>query len=190
MGPWICWLTSRKLNAGGDHCDHAPNDFHITRVDRSADHVLRNLFEHYLHDMAQWFEFDTEIDGRYAYSTGEVWDKGYDVYFAYTAAMPIGFALVGSAETWTNNAAMRDMDEFFVMRRYRRHGVGAAFANYLWDQYPGDWLVRVLQGNLPAMPFWRGIIATRTANEFHEEARISNQRPWSYFTFISANFKR
>ena len=162
-----------------------PHDFHISRVDSSADLVLRNLFEHYLHDMAQWFEFDTELDGRYSYPTNEVWEKGYDVYFAYAESMPIGFGLVGSAESWTGNAAMRDMDEFFVIRRYRRHGVGATFANHLWDQYPGDWLVRVLQGNLPAMPFWRGIIAARTENAFREEVCTSNQRLWSYFTFKS-----
>ena len=37
-----------------------PDNFRIARVDRTADDVLGNLFEHYLHDMAQWFEFDTD----------------------------------------------------------------------------------------------------------------------------------
>ena len=162
-----------------------PREFRVELVDESTDPVLRNLFEHYLHDMAQWFEFDTQSDGRYECSTREMWDKPFTVYFAYAGAIPIGFGLVGSAEAWTGDATVLDMDEFFVIRRYRRHGVGAALANHIWDQHPGPWLVRVLRANLPAMPFWRGIVAARSGNDFQEQTLTSNQRLWSYLTFAN-----
>jgi len=40
-------------------------DFVMRRVDRSHDVTLQNLFEHYLHDMAEWFQFDYGPQGRY-----------------------------------------------------------------------------------------------------------------------------
>jgi hypothetical protein len=49
--------------------------------------------------------------------------------------------------------------------------------------YRGRWLVRVFQGNLPALPFWRGAIAEYSDHAFREDVRIIRDRPWSYFTF-------
>lgn len=154
------------------------------RVDRGADRVLRNLIEHYLHDMAEWFEFDTGEDGAYEYSTDEVWDAGCDVFLAYVGDIPVGFALVADAESRVPGANARDLKEFFVVRRHRRSGLGTRLARHVWDAYPGAWLVRVYQGNRPAMPFWRRTIDDYTGGRFREEARTgADGRAWSYFTF-------
>jgi len=160
-----------------------PTNFKVNRVDRSSDEVLANLFEHYMHDMAEWFDFDTKTDGRYAYPTDTIWDRGLDVFFAYAGAIPIGFALVGSAAAWIGDAAARDLHEFFVIRRYRRNGVGRALADHVWHRYPGPWLVRVYQGNSPAVPFWRSAVAAYTGARYREEARTIDGRRWSYFSF-------
>jgi predicted acetyltransferase len=157
----------------------------MERVDRAADAVLRNLFEHYMHDMAEWFEFDTNEDGAYAYPTNKVWEQGCAVFLAYSARTPIGFALVDTAGTQIPGSAARDLKEFFVIRRHRRDGIGRTFARYVWDQYPGPWLVRVYRRNVPAMPFWRGVIAEYTHGQFHEAPHTKDGRDWSYFTFAS-----
>jgi len=161
-----------------------PTSFRVERVDRSAETVLQNLFEHYMHDMAEWFDLDTQEDGRYAYPTATVWDRG-DVFFAYAGRLPIGFALVGSAESWIGEPNARDLREFFVLRRYRRQGVGKALASYVWDQYPGPWLVRVLQRNVPALRFWRSTVATYAGEGSGEETRTIEGRQWSYLRFDS-----
>jgi predicted acetyltransferase len=153
------------------------------RVDRSHDPILINLFEHYLHDMAEWFQFDYRPDGRYGMDTATYWNNGAEAWFAYVGDTPIGFALVGSAGAFIGDADARDMDEFFVVRRYRRSGVGRAFARHVWDAYRGRWLVRVFQGNLPALPFWRGAIADYSDGAFDEDVRTVRDRRWSYFTF-------
>jgi len=158
----------------------------IRRVDRSCDETLHNLFEFYLHDMAEWFKFDYAPTGRYGGSMSDYWDKGIEAWFAYVGEIPIGFALVWSAKAFTDEPGVMDMDEFFVARRYRRGGVGRAFARHVWNAYPNPWLVRVYQGNLPALPFWRGAIAEYSAGEYREEVRTVNGRTWSYFTFTAA----
>lgn len=163
----------------------------IVRVDRSSDRVLRNLFEHYLHDMAEWFEFDAEEDGSYAYPTQDVWAEGCDVFIAYSGKTPIGFALVGDAGSRVPGASARDLKEFFVVRRHRRGGIGTAFARHVWEQYPGPWLVRVFYGNRPAVPFWRTVIDEYTGGRFHEQERVGDDgRVWLYFTFGNGTHSR
>lgn len=161
-----------------------PADFRIAPVDPSAAPTLGNLFEHYLHDMAEWFAFDTEEDGAYGYPVQKFWDDGGVVYFAYTGKVPIGFAIVTAAESPVETSTL-DLKEFFVVRRHRRSGVGGAFAVDVWNRHPGPWLVRVYRGNLPALPFWRGCVAGYSGGRFRELERQSNNKQWSYFTFRS-----
>ena len=112
-----------------------PAGARIVQVDESADHILRNLLEFYLHDMAEWFQFDQKEDGNYTYRTEELWQNGVDVHFLYIDKIPVGFALVASADEWTGDAGSRDMEEFFIVRRHRRTGLAQAFANQPWQDY-------------------------------------------------------
>ena len=157
--------------------------FRVEKVDRSSDQVLRNLLEHYLHDMAEWFEFDSLEDGSYSYSATNFWDEGFDVFIAYTDLIPIGFAIVGSGERWIGDKNARDLDEFFVVRRYRRKGLGQFLAEHVWSLYPGKWVVRVFQHNLPALPFWRVAVSGYTDGVYEEDFREVEGNGWSYFTF-------
>ncbi|NJN50905.1 MAG: hypothetical protein HC809_03095 [Gammaproteobacteria bacterium] len=74
-----------------------------------------------------------------------------------------------------------------MVRRHRRSGVGQAFAAHVWDLYRSPWVVRVFQGNLPAVPFWRGAVARYTDGSSREEVREVNGRKWSYFLFDRSN---
>ena len=157
--------------------------FQVIRVDQAADGVLTNLMELYLHDMAEWFQFDNHPDGRYGYDTQNLWDKGMDVYFVYSGNNPIGFGIIDTAERFSDDPTMHDMDEFFVIRRYRRSGLGHAFATYLWKQYTGTWIVRVYHRNQPALPFWRSTISRHTGGEYEEKVCEIDGGTWSPFTF-------
>jgi hypothetical protein len=39
----------------------------ISKIGPESDVLLRNLFQLYIHDMAEWFEIDTNSDGSYSY---------------------------------------------------------------------------------------------------------------------------
>ncbi|HEY9217585.1 MAG TPA: acetyltransferase [Phenylobacterium sp.] len=54
----------------------------------------------------------------------------------------------------------RNMAEFFVVRKHRSAGVGAAAASLAFAAYPGVWEVAVARRNLRALPFWRRTIET------------------------------
>ena len=168
----------------------SPSDLVISRIWPESDLVLRNLFEHYIHDMAEWFEIDTKADGSYSYDTSVVWVNGYEAYLAKTGDAIAGFAIVGSAVEWLGDTGAYDMHEFFVIRRFRRNGFGRKMATLLWNEHPGEWLVRVLESNEPAVVFWRTAISAYSGGSYEEERRIVNERRWRFFRFVSDSTKR
>ena len=161
--------------------------FNVVLADRSYDPVLRNLFEFYLHDLAEWFHFDQLPEGNYTHSTEPYWGEAHDVYLLYAGKIPIGFGLLGPGDDWLPGTGVKDMDEFFIVRRHRRNGLGREFASDLWHRYPGPWLVRVFQPNLPALPFWRKTISGFSEGKFEEAVVRKNEQLWSYFTFESSD---
>jgi predicted acetyltransferase len=162
-----------------------PSNLTFARIGPESDAVLRNLFEHYLHDMAEWFRIDTQADGSYSYDTSVVWERGYDAYLAKVGDAPAGFALVGSADEWLGRVGAQDMHEFFVICGYRRSGVGQRMATLLWSERPGEWLVRALELNAPAVLFWRAAISSYSRGSYAEEGRMIKGRSWRFFRFVS-----
>jgi len=164
----------------------APSDLLISKIGPESDTLLRDLFEHYLHDMSEWFEIAPNAEGRYAYDTASVWKNGYDVYLAKIGDSLAGFAIVGSAVEWLGGIGAHDVHEFFVMRGFRRSGIGQRMAALLWNERPGEWLVRVLQANEPAVLFWRTAVSRHSRGVYEEAGRIVKGRPWRFFRFVSA----
>ena len=62
-----------------------------------------------------------------------------------------GFVFVRSGEP-------HDMAEFFVMRKYRRGGIGATVTRDVFARFPGEWQVRQMRENAAAVEFWRSAI--------------------------------
>src|SRR5882757_302540 len=115
-----------------------PSSLSISKIGPESEVVLRNLFQYYLHDMAEWFELDTGRDGRYSYETSSLWEDGYEVYLAKAGDSFAGFALVGSAVEWVGRVGAHDVHEFFILRRFRRSGFGRTMAMLLWNERPGE----------------------------------------------------
>lgn len=71
------------------------------------------------------------------------------------------------------------------MRKSRRRGIGRSMAIFLWNEHPGDWLVRVLEANAPALAFWRCGISIYSLGSYNEEEHTVDGRPWRFFRFVS-----
>jgi predicted acetyltransferase len=160
----------------------APPDLSISKIGPDSDLVLRNLFEFYVHDMTEWFDIDTKADGSFSYDTSLIWKNGDDAYLLKVGESIAGFALVGSA---VGDSGVQDVREFFVLRKFRRSGIGRKMAMLVWDAHPGEWLVRVLELNAPAVLFWRAAIESQVRGSYEEELRIVNGRQWRFFRFVS-----
>jgi predicted acetyltransferase len=133
--------------------------------------VIRNLFSLYAHDMSPFASLDVDETGTFAIpaSLATYWD-GPDASRRYPFLVRAdgklaGFALVRQV---AGEPLTYDMGEFFVLRRYRRCGVGRVVASRLFDRFAGRWEVRQLPSNVVAQKFWREIIADYTKGAFAE----------------------
>jgi predicted acetyltransferase len=163
----------------------------LERIGKSGDVILRNLYEHYVHDMSEWLGIDTHADGTYGHDTAPLWEGDFAVYLARVDAALAGFGVVGSAESWLGKSAARDVKDFFVLRRYRHRGVADALALHLWNEFPAEWIVRVLVANQPALSFWRRLVRGYRADAYEERliverGRDSVDRDWIHLRFDNA----
>ena len=60
------------------------------------------------------------------------------------------------------------MDQFLVVRKYRRRGVGASLARAVFAALPGRWEVGQMPANHAAQAFWRKVIGNYTSGQFRE----------------------
>jgi predicted acetyltransferase len=139
---------------------------------------VSNLFQLYAYDMSEFMGFDVDATGKFASSqslwnywggaagTGELrWPaewRGYP-FLVRADDRLAGFALVRKL-----SEAALDMGEFFVLRKFRRTGLGAHVAREMFDRFPGTWEVRELPPNLGAQAFWRNVISEYTNGQFEE----------------------
>jgi predicted acetyltransferase len=151
-----------------------------------ADHkAVERMMELYQHDFSEFDDHDLEPDGLYHYPDLELYwsEPAYRAHVVTVAGKWAGFAL--SSDDVRCAGCQRSLDEFFVIRKYRRRGVGQRVAMTLFDQIPARWEVRVHHRNAPAATFWHKILARYTAGAF-EDARRDDD-PWhrAIFTFQS-----
>ena len=78
-----------------------------------------------------------------------------------------------------------DMAEFFVLRGYRRRGIGTQIAHEVWRRFPGLWEVRVMESNVPAHDFWAHAISILTGEAMHSVRVEKDSKCWTLFSFES-----
>jgi predicted acetyltransferase len=141
----------------------------LTRV-RAAEHaeqeLLRNLLELYIHDLSESFPFvRLGSDGRFGYAGLESYWTEPAKRFAFLIEEDgnvAGFALVTLGSPAAQEPDVYDLAEFFVLRGYRRSGVGRRAALLLWQHVPGEWTVRCSESNPSALAFWSDVVAEQT----------------------------
>jgi predicted acetyltransferase len=82
-----------------------------------------------------------------------------------------GFALVTRGSPATFDPTDLDLAEFFVLRGYRRSGVGRRAAGRLWDAVRGNWVVRVSDANGAGLHFWRDVVREYAGDHYVETLR-------------------
>ncbi len=146
-----------------------------TRVDEVT---LDNLVQLYAHDFSEFVPLDIGDDGRFeGLPLAPYWiDTWRYAFLLRVNGALAGFALVHARSKLTAEDGVFDMAEFFVLRRFRRSGVGRAAAFALFDRFRGRWEVRQRASNEGATAFWRRAIGAYTHDHF--EDRTWNDEVW------------
>ncbi|MFO0759373.1 MAG: hypothetical protein U0359_22965 [Byssovorax sp.] len=145
-------------------------DIRVDAATTADSDILQNLAELYVHDFSAIMPIELGPRGRYDHDFFSACDgKTRTAYLVRVGGFLAGFAIVARGSRLRDDAEVWDMAEFFVVRRWRRHGVGTRAAAVLFARHPGQWEVRERTGNEGARAFWREAIGAFTGGRFREE---------------------
>ena len=124
--------------------------------------AFEQLVQLYLHDLSAVGGWDVGDDGAFRNSVLDgCWSEPKrHPHVIRVGGVLAGFAIVdrtsGAADD--DDQVIWDMAEFFILRRWRRSGVGRAAAAQLLSLFPGRWEIRPFPGYLPASRFWEVVV--------------------------------
>lgn len=149
--------------------------------------LLANLLQLYAHDFSEFLDVEIGADGKFTYHPLPLYwmEAGRHPFLIWVNGKPAGFALVKKGSAFSGNENAWDLAEFFVLRGYRRRGIGTVAANQLWTRFPGSWEVRVMQLNVAAQRFWKQVISDFVGGEAPAVPFEKGGEKWTVFSFDS-----
>ena len=163
--------------------------------------ILERMLQLYKHDFSEFAAIDSpygelEPDGRFAYpNLASYWEEEKDQVPLLTRVNGrlAGFALLNR---WSPLDLPTDhaMAEFFILRKYRRAGIGTTAAREIITLFPGAWVIAVADYNRPALAFWRSALS-RLAIVCQLQEHAGDGRRWTgpvfcFTTIGSQSIKR
>jgi predicted acetyltransferase len=131
----------------------------LIRAFQEHEEVIKNLMQFYMYDFSEFIDCDVEADGLFeAYPYLEDYWKEEKHRFPYIIIKDekyIGFVLARFIESEKRNYF--SIAEFFIMKRYRREGVGKSIAMQVFNLHKGQWQI-----------FWNKVIDEYTKGQFKE----------------------
>jgi predicted acetyltransferase len=145
-------------------------NFSLFRASKEYKPILENLMQFYIYDFSEYIELDVEENGLfkpYQYLE-EYWRDGNNrfPYIIKKNNKYVGFVLVKLVKA--ESRTYFSMAEFFIMKKYRRNGVGKAIAFEIFKLHKGQWEVYQKETNKPAQMFWGKVIREYTEEMFEE----------------------
>lgn len=127
--------------------------------------MVARLVQLYLHDFSEFASVGSpygDVGGNGAFVM-----ENFDMYWNEAGRKALLFRVEGNLagfamiNQWSPSGARVDhsVAEFFVMRKYRRGGIGCRAAHEILRRYPGIWEVNIAHYNGPAQEFWRRALA-------------------------------
>lgn len=146
--------------------------------------VLRNLIQLYFYDFTEFIPDDVDCHGLYGYKyLDHYWtEEGRYPFIIYSDGNIAGFVLIRRYYVNDLKDHVYSIAEFFVMKKYRMHGVGKKVAFQMFNLFPGVWEVAEIEENRPAQAFWRKIIHAFTQGDFEEIHKEDWNGPVQRFT--------
>jgi predicted acetyltransferase len=134
--------------------------------------TVRRLLQLYIYDLGgdRWDVASNGMFGSPAWHKRFWTRRGRQHFIILVGTKPAGFALVRDRAHFAG-AGVREISEFFVLRKYRRRSVGSYAARTLFARFPGRWEVAELAWNVGARRFWHRLIRRCAVGEIIERRR-------------------
>ncbi|PEJ60667.1 GNAT family N-acetyltransferase [Bacillus sp. AFS002410] len=139
----------------------------IIKVKKEEESILHNLMQFYIYEFTKYLS-DLKLgqSGTYhKFNLEKYWvNQNYHALFIKHKDELIGFALIESLTETASN----QVEEFFIIKKYKGNGIGKKVAIELFNMFPGKWSISQIEKNEPAKAFWRNVIRSYTNGNFTE----------------------
>jgi predicted acetyltransferase len=135
--------------------------------------IVENLMQYYIYDFTEFNDDKVNGQGRfndYPYFENYWTEEGRFPYLINVKGEYAGFVFV----RYDASEEHFSMAEFFIMKKFRRSGLGKKIAHNVFQLHSGKWEVLQMEKNKPAQSFWRKVIGEFTAGDYAE--RMVNGR--------------
>jgi predicted acetyltransferase len=149
--------------------------------------ILANLLELYAHDFSEFRDLELGDDGRFGYQHLPLYwrEPNRHPFLVRMDGKLAGLVLVKRGSEISDNETVWDMAEFFVVRGYRRRGLGTGIAHEVWRRFPGSWEVRVMESNHAAQQFCARAISMFVGKAVKAVRAEKDGGAWNVFAFQS-----
>ncbi len=125
---------------------------------------LQGMSQHYnIHDLDGWLEA--------ALKNLKKNESANPVFIIQEADEIMGFAMVSTHLRFNDQG--RAIAEFHIQKDHGRNGYGRSLAEFVFDQFPGQWEVALTLKNTGAMGFWKQVVSSYTSGDFVEKNKPS-----------------
>ena len=147
-------------------------------------HIVENLFRYYVYDLAESGKWPCGSDGNYGFNVSLLdphWSRDdHWPYLIYHGDELAGFCLI---RRYPNHLERYDIDQFFILRRFKGMGVGKEAFRLAVSMRPGLWQTRVMLENTGALTFWRSVIGQFTGGIFAESILPDDDLPMHFILY-------
>jgi len=149
--------------------------------------IIANLLELYAHDFSEFHHLELAADGRFGYPNLPLYwsEPDHHAFLVKVNGRLAGLVLVKRGSEVSADARVWDVGEFFIVRGYRRKGIGIKVAHEVWRRFPGPWEVRVMESNRDAFKFWQIAITTFIGRNSRPAPIEKDGECWHVFSFTS-----
>ncbi len=143
--------------------------------------IIQNMARFYAYDISkscgfyELFDWSFPENGLYeGPDVSKYWEPNCYPFLIRVDDELAGFALINKVGSISD--IDWNMGEFFIVGKFQGKGVGKQVAFELFSKFPGQWEVMQMPPNLPAIKFWKKIVAQYSSNQF-TETTVTFQNP-------------
>ncbi len=122
--------------------------------------LVRNLYQFYAYESSDWEQEDVEVDGRFYIHDDHLaryWQEpDWSAHLILVDGFIAGFVLIERSELPGLEAL--ELADLFVLKKYRRQGIGRALATQILLSGANAWLVRFYRQDETAVAFWHAVL--------------------------------
>ncbi|GAB2191417.1 hypothetical protein MAH1_30250 [Sessilibacter sp. MAH1] len=156
----------------------------LKRITKDKEDIIISLFNCYIYEFSAMLNSNLPTNGRYfkhKHLIEPYWSESDHIpYFIEVNNEIAGFVFI---RKFPEDNERYDIDQFFVLKRYSRQGIGRSAFNLCVQLYPGKWLIRVLKENKRALEFWQNSINAITNGQFNHSYKLDFETEMHFFRF-------